>query len=49
MSTARKLSPEILRASKKAQSFDYDKTKYVIVDTAVKRDPNTGMLTTKKK
>lgn len=49
MSTAKKLSPGILKASKKAQSFGYDKTKYIVVDTVVTRDPNTGMLTTKKK
>lgn len=48
MSTVRTLSPEILRASKKAANYQYDTSKYAIVNTKVKRDSDTGRLMIKE-
>jgi hypothetical protein len=44
MSTARKLSPSVAKASREAAEYDYDKSKYVIIDSGVRRDPKSGRL-----
>lgn len=47
--TVRALSPEILKASKKAASHVYDKSKYIVMESHVRRDGNTGRLVSEEK
>ncbi len=47
MST-KKLSASVLKASKEAASYNYDKSKYVIIDAGVRRDAKSGRLIEEK-
>lgn len=47
MSTTVTLSPSMQKAAKEAVTHVYDKSKYAIIDTGVRRDAKTGRLVSK--
>lgn len=49
MSAEKVLSKSMLAASKKAATYNYDKSQYVVVDMNVRRDVETGRLISKTK
>ena len=42
------ITSALIKASKKAESFEYDKSKYTVVDFKVRRDSETGRLVSQK-
>ena len=47
MTADRVLSPSMLEASKKAASYEYDKSQYIVVNMNIRRDAETGRLISK--
>ena len=44
MCATKTLSPSMLKAAKAAASYQYDKSKYVVLDIGVHRDVKSGRL-----
>lgn len=49
MKKTKTLSPEVLKAAKDAASYEYDKSKYIVIDMSVRRDVDSGRLIVKNK